>query len=190
MHFYATSAQMAKDLAIGHDDVVDAAKDVLALYGQFASDNVQMFEIPVGTTNVLLAQMTEPGYNAVLFTIPIDAVPTDEARATLMALRCQLFNNRSPSMNALTDQTDASRPKPELSNQDVVIPGIRTRASIDENVRQQAETLIMSGKYDHIMAATFADIHRSVRKDIGDDPGYQNIRQYVIARRAQVGIKL
>lgn len=167
MHFFSTSAQIANDFEIDHEIVVETIKDIP--YADFVSDNIQMFDIGA----VTLAQMTEPGYNAVVFHLPISD------NEDLNRWRVMFFSNKAPNLNA-----------PASPVQTTASTGTKTRSQVDEETRRKAEEAISGGVYDNIISGSFADLHRQLKNDFGNDPGYQNSRAYAITRRAAIGVNV
>lgn len=173
MHFFATSAQISNEFGFSHDVVMQTVESLP--YPAFVKENIQTFDL--GPTK--LAQMTEPGYSCVIMHLPLNVGGDDEL---VLKWRAQFFFNKSPSVQSLmapqaqivvtTNKSDASK-----------------SSTTNETVRRQAEELISSGGCDSIINEPFASIHRDIREQLGDDPGYQNVRAYAIQRRAVLGVK-
>jgi len=184
MHFYSTTAQIAKDLEIDHQIVVNSAINT-PLSDEFKNANMLELNIPVPgmEVNVQMFQLTEPGYNATVFGLKLADIEDEETKKKIRHFREQMFMNKPPALTIPSIATTASTTPSTMPS------GPSTgRSQVDENIRRQAEEKIASGQLDMLMAGTFADVWRKLCDDLGADAGYQNVRSYMIARRAQIGL--
>jgi hypothetical protein len=183
MQIFATSPQIASTLGLDHQYIIDACES-MPYSDEFMDNNVQVFDV----SGIQIAHVTEAGYRAIMFHIdcakilavgeespPQEGIPQAESACEkILKWREAAFNN-----NSLIIGEDAAQHVPARR---------RGRSIIDENTRRKAEDLIASGRYDEMLQATFAEIHRQLEEDIGSDPGYQNVRFYTIARKKALGI--
>jgi hypothetical protein len=179
-HFFGTTASIAKDLGIDHEAVLKSVEGS-SLSDAFREANFALLEVPIpgSDANVKLYQVTEPGYNAAIFFVNVGNLD-EEAAAKVRRFRESLMMNKAPMLDAQPVGTPGGdRPLPQVSG---------TRTQIDENLRRRAAEIISSGKLDMQMSGTFADVHRHLMQELGGDPGYQNVRGDMIARRAQLGL--
>lgn len=175
MHFYATSAQIAHEFAFSHEDVMDTITK-LPYPTSFKDENIQSFDL--GSTQ--FAQLTEPGYSCVVMNLPLNAGGDDDL---VLKWRAQFFFNKSPSVQSLM------APQQEVTTVTSGKAAIKTQTTTSEVTRRQAEEMISSGACDGIINEPFASIHREIRNQLNDDPGYQNVRIYATQRRNAIAGK-
>ena len=172
MNFFATSAQIANDFGLTHDEVIKVIENLD--YPGFIADQIQIFDL--GPTKI--AQVGESGYNAIVLNLPLGTGGDDD----LIAKWKETFlSNKGPSIQSLMN------PIIQKNQSTTVNPAKITYTS--EVIRKQAEEMISSGSCDNIISESYATIHRELRDRLGEDPGYQNVRAYAIARRSTLGLK-
>lgn len=186
MKIYATSAQIAEEYEIEHELVIAAAIN-LPYSDNFLDSNVQIFEV----SGIKIAQVTEAGYRAFLFHIDcdshysqeeeIDSSLDDDTKKTSGCEKILQWREKAFCNNALILRANGPSFPSQANNR------TRTRSTISDTVRRTAEDLVSSGKYDDCIDAAFTEIHKAVSQDMGTDPGYQNVIQYVKARRIVLG---
>jgi hypothetical protein len=176
MHFYATTAQIAAQFSVDHEIVTETLES-LPVTQEFAEAHIAVFDLPVPNAGenavqqtVKFAQVTEPGYNAIVFNLPIN---TNE----IAKWREQFYANKAP-VSPATSEKAVSTAKP------------RQQSGVDESLRSRAEEDIANGKWDERIKAgdSYAEMHRRMMTEMNGDPGYQNIRAYLIRRKAKLGL--
>jgi hypothetical protein len=170
MNFFATSLQIASDWDTDHNDVLKIIDKMP--HEKFKEENIQVFE----ANNFRLAQMTEFGYNAVVFYLPLE----EHNRDNLLLFRERLFKNRSPVNSASTATTPSATP-----GESVKTPG----SSVNDEARKEAYRMVTAGECDDLARGSFKDLHLHLKEKLGGDPGYQNCRNYMTRRKAVLGIK-
>lgn len=175
MHFYATSAQIANEFGYDHELVMQTVKSLN--YSSSFMEQIQVFDLGP----ITLAQVTEPGYNAIVMNLPQDAGGDDEL---LTKWKEAFLFNKAPSLTSLTSPVAL----PNTINSPVPRNSLNKNA-ISDAARKQAEELISSGECDSIISEPYSTIHKELRDRLnGDDAGYQNVRLYVMARRKVLGL--
>lgn len=189
MKIFATSAQIAEEYEIDHDLVIEAAIS-LPYSDDFIDSNIQIFEV----SGIKIAQVTGAGYGAILFHIDCyshklikDVVETSLNSASqtsgcekILQWREKFFYNNALILEDNSNSSVSSQPN-QPNNR------IKTRSTISKSILRQAEESISTGKYDNYIDYAYTEIHKLVMQDMGTDPGYQNIIQYVKARRIALG---
>ena len=176
MHFYATSAQIANEFGFDHEVVIATIEKIE--YPTIVNDQIQLFDL--GSTKI--AQVTEPGYNAVVFNLPLNTGGDDDL---LLKWKEAFLFNKAPSVQALTAPTSPMIPSNQVSPNKT---STSIKNPIPEHVRRKAEELISSGSVDNIITDSYANIHRELLKLMDADPGYQNVRAYSVNRRTALGL--
>jgi hypothetical protein len=163
MHFYATSIQIASDFDVDHDKVLEVIEKMP--HEEFRAANIQIFE----AQNFKLAQMTEPGFNAIVFYLPRN--PDNEEK--LLTFRERMFQNKAPVIG-----TTSIAPSPTAS----------APTQLSDHARKEAESMITSGQLDSVINDSFSNVHKQLIEKLSGDPGYQNVRAYMKTRRATLGL--
>lgn len=176
MHFFATSAQIASEFGFDHEVVLETIE---SLQYPSISEHISMFEL--GNTSI--GQVTEPGYNAVVMNLPLSVGGDDEL---LLRWKEQFLFNKAPSVQALMNPISSILPASQSAPKSSINTGMKL--SISDTARRQSEELISSGELDEIITEPYTTIHREIKSRLnGEDPGYQNVRLYAIARRKILG---
>lgn len=177
MHFFATSAQIANEFGFDHEIVIKTIQELT--YPTIIADQIQLFDL--GPTKI--AQVTEPGYNAVVLNLPLNTGGDDDL---LLKWKEAFLFNKAPSVAALTAPSAPKIP----SNPVAASTSPSVKNPIPEHIRRKADELISSGSLDNIITETYANIHRELVKLMEADPGYQNVRAYAVARRNALGLNV
>lgn len=179
MHFFATSAQISSEFGFEHSIVMNTIDGLT--YPQAILDQIQVYELAPG---IKIAQVTEPGYNAVVMNLPQNTGGDDEL---LMRWKEQFLFNKAPSV-----QTLIAAPAALPAGINSAIPRNQSTASaknvISDQARKKAEELISSGQLDQMINEPYSTLHKTISEQLaGEEPGYQNVRIYAMARRKALG---
>lgn len=164
MNIYATSASAADDFAVDHDEIVEAINR-MPYSDAFKANNFKTFSIK----DLILAELTEAGYNALAFELPPDTPEIITFREKFLA--------RSIPPAPIVQKAIAPTQ-----------PAAQTAVRIDESLRSKADQIIKSGQIDSMLTQPFSEIHRFLTEKLQGDAGYQNIRNYCVSRKAVLGI--
>ncbi len=178
MHFFATSAQISSEFGFEHSIVMTTIDGLT--YPQAILDQIQVYELAPG---IKIAQVTEPGYNAVVMNLPQNAGGDDEL---LMRWKEQFLFNKAPSVNTLI----AAQAVLPVGINSAIPRGMIASAKnvISDQARKKAEELISSGQLDQMINEPYSTIHKTISEQLaGEEPGYQNVRIYAMARRKALG---
>ena len=172
MNFFSTSAQISKEFNVPHSKVLETI-DKLP-YEKFRDQHIAIFDLDEG---ISLAQVTEAGYNATVFHLPVN----DDNREMIHKFRETLFQNRAPNVLQAPGGTSSS-PASAPGN------GGSSVSTISDSAREAAKQKIAAGELDGRLKDTFADIHRDLANELGADPSYQSVRAYIVKRRNELNV--